>query len=54
MNAEVNTVQGVLLSGPPGTGKTLLGKAVATECGVPFYYKTGSDFAKTYVGEEIY
>lgn len=43
--------KGVLLHGPPGTGKTLLGKAVATECDVPFYYKTGSDFVKTYVGE---
>ena len=43
--------KGVLLHGPPGTGKTLLGKAVATECDVPFYYKTGSDFVKTFVGE---
>ena len=38
--------KGFLLTGPPGTGKTLLGKAVATECGVPFYYKTGSEFKK--------
>ena len=43
--------KGVLLTGPPGTGKTLLGKAVANECGVPFYYKTGSEFKKSYVGE---
>ena len=44
--------KGVLLHGPPGTGKTLIGKAVATECDVPFYYKTGSDFVSgSYVGE---
>ena len=45
------TKKGLLLHGPPGTGKTLFGKAVAGECGVPFYYVNGSDFNKSYVGE---
>src|SRR5919205_1019242 len=30
--------KGALLVGPPGTGKTLLGRAVAGEAGVPFFY----------------
>ncbi|MBQ7503664.1 ATP-dependent zinc metalloprotease FtsH [bacterium] len=42
--------KGVLLLGSPGTGKTLLGKAVAGEAGVPFYYISGSDFVEMFVG----
>jgi len=42
--------KGVLLTGPPGTGKTLLAKAVAGEAGVPFFYKTGSEFDEMFVG----
>jgi len=42
--------KGVLLTGPPGTGKTLLARAVAGEAGVPFFYKTGSEFDEMFVG----
>lgn len=42
--------KGVLLIGAPGTGKTLLGRAVAGEAGVPFYYISGSDFVEMFVG----
>lgn len=42
--------KGVLLLGAPGTGKTLLGRAVAGEAGVPFYYISGSDFVEMFVG----
>lgn len=42
--------KGVLLIGSPGTGKTLLGRAVAGEAGVPFYYISGSDFVEMFVG----
>lgn len=42
--------KGVLLLGSPGTGKTLLGRAVAGEAGVPFFYISGSDFVEMFVG----
>jgi hypothetical protein len=42
--------RGILLTGAPGTGKTLLAKAVAGEAGVPFFYKSGSEFDEMYVG----
>lgn len=42
--------KGVLLLGSPGTGKTLIGRAVAGEAGVPFYYISGSDFVEMFVG----
>lgn len=42
--------KGVLLLGSPGTGKTLLGRAIAGEAGVPFYYISGSDFVEMFVG----
>jgi cell division protease FtsH len=42
--------KGVLLVGPPGTGKTLLGKAIASEAGVPFFNISGSDFVEMFVG----
>ncbi|MEQ8186572.1 MAG: ATP-dependent zinc metalloprotease FtsH [Candidatus Eremiobacterota bacterium] len=42
--------KGVLLLGPPGSGKTLLGRAIAGESGVPFYYISGSDFVEMFVG----
>ena len=42
--------KGVLLLGPPGSGKTLLGRAIAGESGVPFFYISGSDFVEMFVG----
>ncbi len=42
--------KGVLLMGPPGTGKTLLGRAIAGEANVPFFYISGSDFVEMFVG----
>lgn len=42
--------KGALLSGPPGTGKTYLGKALAGEAKVPFFYMAGSEFVEKYVG----
>ena len=39
-----------MLCGKPGVGKTLLGKAVAGEAHVPFYYKSGSEFDEIFVG----
>lgn len=42
--------KGVLMVGPPGTGKTLLGRAVAGEADVPFYFASGSEFEEMFVG----
>ena len=42
--------KGALMVGPPGTGKTLLGRAVAGEAGVPFFFISGSDFVEMFVG----
>lgn len=42
--------KGLLLNGSPGNGKTMLAKAIAGEAGVPFYYKSGTDFLDKYVG----
>ena len=43
--------RGVLLEGPSGTGKTLLGRAVAGEAGVPFFYVPASSFVEVFVGQ---
>lgn len=42
--------RGVLLNGPPGSGKTLMAKAMASEAGVNFIYKSGSEFEEIYFG----
>jgi cell division protease FtsH len=43
-------IKGLLMFGPPGCGKTYLGSAMATEFGLPFLYKSGSEFVEMYVG----
>lgn len=42
--------RGILLAGPPGTGKTLLARALANESGCKFFYKSGADVDKIFVG----
>lgn len=43
--------KGALFTAPPGTWKTLLAKAIAGEADVNFFYCSGSEFKKMYVGE---
>lgn len=42
---------GIMMYGLPGTGKTFMGKAIAGELGVPFYYVKCSDIFSKWVGE---
>lgn len=49
-NLGARIPKGVLLLGAPGTGKTLLGRAIAGEAEVPFFYISGSDFVEMFVG----
>ncbi len=42
--------RGALMTGPPGTGKTYIAKVLASECEVPFFYVSGSEFVEKYVG----
>lgn len=48
MGAEIP--RGIMLTGPPGTGKTLLAKALAAEAGCKFFYVSGSDVDKLFIG----
>lgn len=41
---------GILLYGEPGCGKTLLGRALAGEVGVPFYFVSATTFVERFVG----
>merc|ERR1712048_409757 len=45
--------RGILLSGPPGCGKTLLGRALAGECGVPFYFIASASIDGMFVGTGV-
>ncbi len=44
-------LKGVLLYGNPGTGKTLIGKAIAHEAGINFYYLRLTDINTKWHGE---
>jgi cell division protease FtsH len=41
---------GILLFGEPGCGKTLLGRALAGEVDVPFYFVSATSFVERFVG----
>ncbi len=47
---DIGRTKGIILHGPPGTGKTLLARAVAGECGCPFFVMAGGEFNQTYRG----
>jgi ATP-dependent 26S proteasome regulatory subunit len=50
LNYGMNAPKGFLLWGPPGNGKTMLGRAVATELGGGFIYRSATELLNMYVG----
>jgi ATP-dependent metalloprotease FtsH len=47
---NIKQTKGILMVGPSGVGKTMIAKAMANECGIPFFYESGASFAQIYVG----
>lgn len=47
----VTLPRGYLLVGHPGTGKTAIVRALTEEIGIPFVYKSATEFANQFVGE---
>jgi len=50
INIGTSPPKGILLSGKPGIGKTLLGRALAGELNIPFYFINASNIDSMFVG----
>lgn len=49
-NFGISVPSGYLFAGPPGTGKTLLARAVAGECGLPFFSVSAAELSASHHG----
>ncbi|PIN86177.1 hypothetical protein COV19_06175 [Candidatus Woesearchaeota archaeon CG10_big_fil_rev_8_21_14_0_10_44_13] len=47
----IEAPKGLIFYGPPGTGKTFIAKALANEMKLPFFYVSGPEFRKKYLGD---